>query len=61
MPARHYKGSKEGNLNLDIYAIHIFEKKPPKGCGGIEWMLLTNIPVLTFEEVAEKMQWYCLR
>ncbi len=61
LPSRHYKGSKEGNLNLDIYAIHIFEKKPPKGCEGIEWMLLTNIPVLTFEEAVEKMKWYCLR
>jgi hypothetical protein len=58
---RHYKGSKDGNLNLDIYVIHIFEKQPPKGCEGIEWMLLTNIPVLTFEEAVEKMKWYCLR
>ena len=61
MPSKHYKGSKEGNLNLDIYAIHIFEKQPPKGCEGLEWMLLTNIPVLTFEEAVEKMEWYCLR
>ncbi len=61
MPSRHYKGTKEGNLNLDIYAIHIVEKQPPKGCDGIEWMLLTNIPILTFEEAVEKMKWYCLR
>ncbi len=61
LPSKHYKGSKEGNLNLDIYAIHIFEKKPPKGYEGLEWMLLTNIPVLTFEEAVEKMEWYCLR
>jgi len=59
--SRHYKGTKEGNLNLDIYAIHIIEKQPPKGCDGIEWMLLTNIPVLTFEEAVQKMKWYCLR
>lgn len=61
LPTRHYRGSKEGNLNLDIYAILISEKQPPKGCEGIEWMLLTNIPVLTFEEAVEKMKWYCLR
>jgi len=61
LPPRHYKGSKEGNLNLDIYAIHISEKRPPKGCKGIEWMLLTNIPVINFEEAVEKMKWYCLR
>lgn len=61
LPPRHYKGSKEGNLNLDIYAIHIFEKRPPKGCAGIEWVLLTNIPILTFADAVEKIKWYCLR
>lgn len=61
LPSKHYKGSKEGKLNLDIYAIHIFETKPKKGSDRIEWMLLTNIPVLTFEEAVEKMQWYCMR
>jgi len=45
----------------DIYAIHIFEKRPPKGCAGIEWMLLTNIPVLIFADAVEKIKWYCLR
>ncbi len=48
LPSRHYKGSKEGNLNLDIYAIHIFEKRPPKGCrkmvpkNGVKPNLLTK-------------------
>jgi len=61
LPPRSFKGSKSGNLNLNIYAIHIFEKQAPKGSEGIEWMLLTNIPVLSFKEAVEKMKWYCLR
>ncbi len=27
----------------------------------IEWMLLTNLPVRSFEEVLEKVEWYCQR
>ncbi len=61
LPPRNYKGSKEGNVNLDIYAIHILEKNPPKGVDKIEWMLYTNIPILTFEDAVEKLRWYCLR
>ncbi|MCP4374525.1 MAG: hypothetical protein GY797_41445 [Deltaproteobacteria bacterium] len=34
LPSKHYKGSKEGNLNLDIYAIHIFEKNHQKDVRG---------------------------
>jgi len=61
LPSRHYKGSKKGNLDLDIYAISILEKIPPKGVDKIEWMLYTNIPILIFEEAIEKLRWYCLR
>ncbi len=28
----------------------ILEKNPPKGVDKIEWMLYTNIPILTFED-----------
>jgi len=61
LPSRCYKGLKKGNLNLDIYAIYISEKNPPKGVDKIEWMLYTNIPILTFESAIEKLRWYCLR
>jgi len=60
-PSRNYKGSKKGKLNLDIYTIHVLEKNPPKGVDKIEWILYTNIPILTFEEALEKLRWYCLR
>ncbi len=60
-PPRNYKGATIGNLNLDIYAIHVVEKYPPKNADKIEWILYTNIPILTFEEAVEKIKWYCLR
>ena len=46
--------AKKGNLNLDIYSIQIVEKYPPKDATKIEWMLYTNIPILTFKEAVEK-------
>ncbi len=61
LPSRNYKGSKEGNLSLDIYVIHVSEQNPPKDSTKIEWMLLTNIPITTFKEAIEKTRWYCLR
>jgi len=61
LPPRYYIGSKEGNLKLELYAIHILEGNPPKGYDGIEWMLLTTIPINSFEDAVEKVKWYCLR
>lgn len=34
---------------------------PPPGVEPVEWLLLTNLPVLTFAEALEKIQWYALR
>jgi len=46
---------------LNLHAIYVIEKNPPKGTDPIEWMLLTNLPVKTRKEALEKIQWYCLR
>ena len=42
-------------------AIHVLEENPPEGEEGIEWMLLTNLKVDSFEEACEKIRWYGLR
>ncbi len=61
LPPKSYKGSKEGNLFLDLYAIHISEQNLQKDSTKIEWILLTNISITTFKEAVEKTSWYCLR
>ncbi|RDD34615.1 Orf5 like phage WO protein [Wolbachia endosymbiont of Cylisticus convexus] len=33
----------------------------PPEASPLEWMLLTNLPVNTFDEAVEKVSWYCLR
>lgn len=46
---------------LTLYAVYITEPHPSKDIEPIEWMLLTNIPVVSFEGACEKAQWYCCR
>ena len=47
--------------DLPMYVVHVLEKNQPTEITPLEWMLLTNIPVDSFEEAIEKVKWYCLR
>jgi hypothetical protein len=42
-------------------AVYAYEVNPPENEEAVEWMLLTNLPITTFQEACEKVQWYCLR
>lgn len=44
---------------IDCYAVYAVEKDPPPlGEDRIEWVLATNIPVLTIEDAIERVNWY---
>jgi hypothetical protein len=61
-PSRnHAKHRQEDLPDLDMNAIYVLEPNPPEGEEPVEWMLLTNLPVTSFEEAYEKVRWYCLR
>jgi hypothetical protein len=47
--------------DLPLYAVQVIEKNPPSDIQPLERMLLTNIPVKSFNEAVEKVKWYCLR
>jgi hypothetical protein len=51
---RHWPG-------LKLYAVWVREPNPPAGEEPLEWMLLTDMPVRGWEEVIQKIEWYCLR
>jgi hypothetical protein len=59
----HKTKTKDGDHlpMVPLYAIIAREKNPPDGCKPICWHLLTNIPVLSFEEAVEKVTWYSYR
>jgi len=44
-----------------MYAVHVLESRPPEGEEPVEWMLLTNSPIATFDDACEKVRWYSLR
>lgn len=46
---------------IEITAILCTELNPPADAELIEWLLLTDLPAITFEEACEKIQWYTCR
>jgi len=59
-PPRHRR--KEKKLKpVTVWAVWVHETDAPDGVEPISWMLLTTIPVHSFEEALEKVQWYTCR
>lgn len=46
---------------LRVWAVRVWEPTPPASGEGVEWFLLTNLPVETVEQAWEKVEWYCCR
>lgn len=46
---------------LQVWAIHAEEIECPEGEEPLQWLLLTTIVIDSFEDAAEKLQWYTLR
>jgi hypothetical protein len=45
--------------SVTLWAILLKEQSPPPpGQSAVEWLLLTNLPVESFEEAVEKVRWY---
>lgn len=59
-PRNNIKHSTEELPNIEMHAVYVLEPNPPDGAEPVEWMLLTNLPVTSYEDACEKVQWYCL-
>ena len=46
---------------LTVTVLHATEVKPPKGRQPVQWKLMTDLPVETFEQAVEKLDWYAMR
>ena len=44
-----------------VWAVLAKEEQAPKGVKPLEWMLLSTLPVESFEQAIEKLQWYARR
>ena len=60
-PRNHIKHRTEELPSIEMHAVHVLEPNPPDGAEPVEWMLLTNLPVTSYESAYEKVHWYCLR
>lgn len=43
---------------IEIWVLRVWEPNPPRGQEGLEWFLMTNHEVKTFEDAWEVVQWY---
>lgn len=46
---------------VPLNAVYVTEVNPSEAEHPIEWMLLSNIPVTSFEQAQEKLRWYSCR
>ena len=52
------KNGDFGNDPLPLWVVRVWEVDPPAGQKRLEWFLLTNHPVRTFEEAYQVVSWY---
>lgn len=58
IPRPHARyGNYEGKP-MPMWAVRIYETKPPRGEDPLEWVLLTNEPITTYEDALRVVQWY---
>jgi hypothetical protein len=54
----HAKYGDHGDQPLPLYVVQVTEAEPPAGEKAINWMLLTNEPVQTFDDAWRVTSWY---
>ena len=52
------KHGNHGNTPLAVWLVRVWEVNPPTGQERLEWFLLTNEPVLTYDDVYRVVGWY---
>lgn len=60
-PWRPKSPDKDPLPPMPVDAILVQEVDPPPGVKPLDWLLLTNMPVHTFEEAVERVRWYRCR
>jgi hypothetical protein len=46
---------------LELWGVLLQEVNPPVGATPVEWLLLTNVAVPSWQDALERVRWYCLR
>jgi hypothetical protein len=54
----HCKAGHHGDDPWPLYVVRVSEVKPPAGEKAVDWMLVTNEPVITFDDAWRVISWY---
>jgi hypothetical protein len=46
---------------LQVWALWLHENTPPPEVTPLDWLLLTNVRVMSWQDVLERIAWYCVR
>ena len=46
---------------ITLWSVFVSEERPPEGVEPISWLLLSSLPVNSFEEACERVSWYTCR
>src|SRR5215211_2521693 len=46
---------------LQVWALWLHEAAAPEGVEPLDWLLVTNVPIQTWQDATERISWYCLR
>lgn len=60
-PKRHSSAKEKILPPIKMEAVWLYEPSPPTGIQGLEWMLLTNVPISSLEDAIRIGKWYRLR
>ncbi len=60
-PRNHIKHRIEQLPDISMTAVYVREINVPEEEDTVEWMLLTNLKVDSFEDACEKVNWYAMR
>lgn len=52
------KSGEYANQPLAMWAVRAWEPNPPAGAEPLEWILLTNVPVLNADHAVQRIEWY---
>jgi hypothetical protein len=52
------KNGNHGSTPLKVWVVRVWEVDPPEGQERLEWFLITNEPVLIFEDAYRLVGWY---
>lgn len=57
LPPKQKRG-EYGNEPLAVWTVRVWEPNPPRSEARLEWVLLTNEPVISFEDAWRVIEWY---